>query len=72
MSLETRKTLVSALIGAVVGILGTGFLSMLLVGSQLHALENNLGDRIASLGSRVASLETAVQYIRADDNLNRR
>lgn len=69
---ETRKAVTSALIGAVIGILGTGFLSMLMVGSQLHAMESNLGDRIAALGSRVASLETAVQYIRADDNLNRR
>lgn len=66
MSLEARKTLVSALIGAVVGILSTGFLSMLLVGSQLHALENSFGEKISALGSRVASLETAVQYLRAE------
>lgn len=66
MSEGTKSTLVSALIGAAVGILSTALLSLLLVGNSLHALENTTNKELGSLGSRVSSLETAIQYLRAE------
>lgn len=67
MSNGTKSTLVSALVGAAVGILSTALLSLLLVGNSLHALENTTNDKLGALSSRVSSLETAIQYLRAEN-----
>jgi predicted lipid-binding transport protein (Tim44 family) len=57
MSAEAKRSLMSALIGGAVGMLLTGFLSLLLVGGELHKLEASTSDKLSTLTERVARVE---------------
>lgn len=62
----TREKVLSAALGAIMGVLTTGLVSMLTVGDRLHHLEVSMRSEVAEVREEVAALRATVNIMRQE------